>query len=188
MPENPPESMSPDLFTLMEAIARKQRELDALRRELVQLQGCTTLPSGEVTVLRCRLRGHAVALPVAEVLEVIRMPELTVLPDAFPWVMGLVSIASNRIPVVDLFGGETRRAADPDDFIVLAETQAGPIGLVMDAIENLVTFDSSKLSRPEPDVPFGAHVVGVFEADGDTVLLLSAAPIAAPPVPLEAQP
>lgn len=188
MPENSSENMSPDLFTLMEAIARKQRELDALRRELVQLQGCTTLPSGEVTVLRCRLRGHAVALPVSEIIEVIRMPELTVLPDAFPWVMGLVNIASKRIPVVDLFGGETRRAADPEHFIVLAETPSGPIGLVMDAIDNLVTFDASTLSRPEPDVPFGAHVVGVFEADGDTVLLLSASPIAVPPVPFEAHP
>ena len=180
--------MSPDLFTLMDTIARKREELDALRRELVQLQGCTTLRSGEVTVLRCRLRGHAVALQVTEIIEVIRMPELTVLPDAFPWVLGLVSIASKRIPVIDLFGGDTRRAADPDDFIVLTETQAGPIGVVMDEIEDLVTFDGSALSLPEPDVPFGAHVVGVFEADGETVLLLSAAPIAVPPVPVEARP
>lgn len=171
--------MSTDLFTLVDSIARKEQELDTLRRQLAHLHGCTRLPSGELTVLRCRLNGYALALPVAEISEVVRMAELTVLPNAFAWILGLVTLGTERIPVVDLLGGEAgvRRAPDPDDFIVLAVAQNGPVGLVMDAIDGLFTFEGSTLCRPQAEVPFGAHVLGVFDAGGEAVLLVSAEPI-----------
>lgn len=181
--------MSPDnVFSLVDRIARKEQELDTLRRQLFQHQAGATYTSGDITVLRCQLHGHAVALPVDEILEVVRMVELTVLPDAFPWVIGLMSIASKRIPVIDLFGAVAgrRRLAEPDDFIVIAETRNGTIGLVMDEIDGLFRLEGGALSRPEPDLPFGAHVRGVFDAAGHSVLLLSAAPISIAELALKA--
>ncbi len=181
--------MTDDLFRLVDSIARKEQELAALRRLLVQHQGSKTPVWGETTVLRCKLHGHAVALPVSEVQEVLRMPELTVLPDAFPWVMGLLRLGAERIPVVDLFGGTVeRRACEPEDFIVLTDTQAGTLGLVMDAIDGISSFDASALARPLPDMPFGAHVLGVFDAEGESVLLLSPSPVSLAELSPEAEP
>src|SRR4051812_40507664 len=116
--------MTTDLFTLLDAIARKEQELHGLQRELSFLHAGTPLPTGECVVLRCTLKGHAVALFATEIDEVLNMAELVSSPSSPAWLMGLVSVGSRRIPVVDLFARESgvRRSPDPAEFIVLART------------------------------------------------------------------
>ena len=170
--------MSTDPFELVDAITRKEQELHELRRELACLHRRSSLPSTEFVALRCRLHGYAVALIAQELHEVVRMAELLVLPDSPTWLMGLLALGPRRIPVLDLLARDAgvRRSPAPNEFVVIAETEAGPCGLLMEAIEGLVTVAPSQISRPERDAPFGAHVLGIVSIGDEAVLLLSAAP------------
>ena len=178
--------MSTDFFALADAIAHKEQELHDLRRELSLLHASPALPAGECTLLRCRLKGYAVALLATEVDEVLNMAELVASPSSPAWVMGLLSVGPRRIPVVDLLARESgvRRRADPAEFIVLARTRTGVCGLVMEAIDGLAQIESKEVYRPEPEVPFGAYVRGVVDIAGEPVLLVSAVSVLLPDAPV----
>jgi purine-binding chemotaxis protein CheW len=166
-------------FVLAEAIAQKERELYALRSELARQRASSRIPEAEAVIVRCRLGEHNVALLTSEVSEVLRMAELSTIPDAPVWFMGLLAIGSQRIPVIDLFAHQTgrRRTPDPSELIVLTETRSGPCGLVVDEVAELVTIHGSQVFRPAPDAPFGAHLLGTVTVGDQPVLLLSAAPL-----------
>ena len=89
--------MTTDFFTLVAAIARKEQELQDLRREFSLLHASTPLPTGECVVLRCALKGYAVALLATEIDEVLNMAELVSSPSSPAWLMGLLSVGSRRI-------------------------------------------------------------------------------------------
>jgi chemotaxis signal transduction protein len=171
--------MTADPFILVEAIAQKERELNALRSELASQRASSRLPAAEAVILCCRLGAHRVALLASEIREVVQMAELRSLPDVPAWFMGLLALGNERLPVLDLSARETgaRRIPDPSELIVLTDTRTGACGLVVDAIDELVTVQASQIRRAPPDAPFGAHVLGLVELETDTVVLLSAAPL-----------
>jgi len=174
--------MTADSFALADAILEKERELDALRRELALHRACSRVLAADTVIVRCRLRGHTIALLASEISEVVRMAELTTVPGAAPWFVGLLAVGAQRLPVLDLFARKSgvRRVPDPSEFIVLSETRNGPCGLVVDSIDDLVTIHGREVRRPTADAPFGAHVLGSIDVRGDTILLLSAAPLSLP--------
>lgn len=168
-----------DPFALPEIIARKERELDVLRRELSLLRTPARLPQGAFPVLRCGLGRYAIALLASEVEEVLRMVELTPLPAAPPWIPGLLSLGARRLPVVDLIARESgsARAVDPSEFIVVTTTERGTCALLVESVEGLSSVDSTQVQRPSLDMPFGAHVLGVTTLGEQSVLLVTSAPL-----------
>ena len=169
----------PAPFVLADVIAQKESELYALRSELARQRASSRLPTAEAVIVRCRLGEHNVAFLASEVSEVVRMAELSTIPDAPVWYMGLLAIGSQRIPVIDLFARQTgrHRTPDPNELIVLTESRSGLCGLVVDEVAELVTIHGSQVVRPAPDAPFGAHVLGTVTVRSESVLLLSAAPL-----------
>lgn len=166
---------------LLEAITAKERELEALRRRLAAYRDVTRLREGPIGVLRCRLGNRHVAFRQADVDEVVAMAELLTLPGSPAWLMGLLALGRERIPVLDLAARETgiRRAVDPSEHVVLARSSGRRIGLVVDALDSLATIEASEVRRPSSELAFAAHVVGAFTIDEQPTLLLSFEPLSA---------
>ena len=177
-----------DLSTTLATIARKERELDDLRRSIASQRAPIQALSSVSIALRCRLLGHDIALLVTEIEEVVRMAALTSLPESAPWLAGLLRVGQEQLPVLDLAARETgvRRALDPEHFIVLMRARGQKIALLVDAIDSLVEVEAEKVHRPSADYPFGSYVFGVCSLPSGTTLLLSPTPLTASKLGFEA--
>jgi purine-binding chemotaxis protein CheW len=180
--------MTQDPFLLAEIIRRKEQELYDLRALLARKQAPSSLPAGEFVVLRCRLQAVAIAIPAVQIREVVQMASLAPVPDAPPWLAGVLLLGPEYVPVIDLSARQSgaSRARDPSEFIVLAQTRAGTRGLVVDTIDGLVTVDGRAVARPGPEIPFGPHVVGIATLAGESVIVVSAAALSSADYSVEA--
>jgi purine-binding chemotaxis protein CheW len=136
--------------------------------------------AAELWVLTFRIDGTEHGLPVADVLEVVRMVALTPLPDGAPWLRGAVNYRGRLLPVV---GGRERlglpaRAVTLDMPIVMVSSGDSSAGLIVDE-----ALDVVRLARGD-QAGRGGIVAGLVGAGGRTVVLLHAAAICAEAVPV----
>ena len=102
------------------------------------------------------------AVPLAEVQEIIRMPEVVRMPLSPPALEGLANLRGTMLPILDLrsvFGFESQPHDDTTRVVVL--DQGRPVGLVVDRMANVVTADAGSI---EP--------IGNIQSTVDTDLLM----------------
>jgi purine-binding chemotaxis protein CheW len=132
----------------------------------------------EVLVFTVGNREHA--LPVEDVIEVVRMVAVTPLPDAPASVMGVINMRGRIIPVIDL---RTRLGMPPHDpdlsapIIVVGRSEAAA-GLVADGASEVLTLRSTAVEAPTPSpgprssqAPAASAVSGMAH-EGDRLILL----------------
>src|SRR5262245_13046718 len=108
------EMSSPQEIRLHERVAALEREIHLLQRRLRGLDRDRALPAaGELALLSCRVAGERAAFPLEDVEEVVAIPALTALPEAEPWVAGLLNLRGRSIPVIDVEARVARRAREP---------------------------------------------------------------------------
>src|SRR5262245_7749195 len=93
------------------------------------------------------LGGEEYALPIESVQEVIRWSGPRSIGAAEPWLLGVVSVRGAIVPICDLavrLGRETPHAPEPR--IVLVEVTAGPVGLVVDEVAEVITVDAARIA------------------------------------------
>ncbi len=132
-------------------------------------------PTGDVTVLAVRVRDADAAIPLASVQEVVPYAWLTPVPEAPPWVAGLLDLGGKMICVLDVgarIGGEPHRPRAAD-FIVICQVEERWIGLCVGAVRDVVTFPSRSVAPPPSDVPYASYLVGTISHGGSPILLLS---------------
>jgi purine-binding chemotaxis protein CheW len=113
------------------------------------------------------------ALPIETVREVIRYCEPRSIGAAKPWLLGVVSVRGTIVPVCDLALRLGREAAHgPEAKIVLVEVEAGPAGLVVDEVAEVVGVDEERISA----LPGAADeaLTGIAELDGRLIVVLDA--------------
>jgi purine-binding chemotaxis protein CheW len=120
-----------------------------------------------------RVDGHAYGIAVGAVVEVTRMVALAPLPDAPPWMAGVVDLRGVPVPVVDLAArlGRTARAPVLDRRIVIAGGPAGPVGLVVDEVSGVVPAGPA-VAGGDPPSPLVRRAVRV---GADLVMVLDEA-------------
>ena len=106
-----------------------------------------------------RLRGGAFALPVSEVREVLRVGEITRVPNPpFP-VTGVFNLRGRVLPLVDLglrLGMGTTRLGPASRLLVL-ESGRQLVGLLVDAAQSILHLAPSQFETPaEEDERLGA--------------------------------
>jgi purine-binding chemotaxis protein CheW len=103
------------------------------------------------------------ALPLAQVREVVPAPALTCLPTAPPFVLGLVSLRGDVLPVLDsgmLLGSPF--PADPR-YVLVVDAWGSPIGLAVGGLPRIAELGPG--AGPGPDVR---------TVDGEPVVLTDA--------------
>ena len=92
-------------------------------------------------------------VPIGIVHEIVRMMEITVVPDAPSYIEGVINLRGKIIPVVDL----RKRFAEPAEpnrrnRILVAELDGHQVGLVVDAANEVLKMN------PELDRATSQHV------------------------------
>lgn len=96
------------------------------------------------------VRGETFAVPLAEVQEIIRMPDVVRLPLSPPSLEGLANLRGAVLPVINLRTVFECEARDHDDSTrVVVLDQGRPVGLVVDRMANVVTVDLERIEQAD---------------------------------------
>lgn len=113
------------------------------------------------------------ALPVGQVFTIVPRATLTPLPGAPPDLIGLLRLRGALCPVIDIRARLGLPAGVPHvgDYIVVMQTIAFQIGLLVEGIEGLVVVASVSGAS---DRSTERLILGVVEAAGHVVAMLDA--------------
>lgn len=160
-------------------------ELRALRQRLWEIERLVReraapeldLPEESFDVLSFRVGRDRVALLLSEVREVLPLAEMLPLPEAPPWVSGLLDLGDRTIPVLDVAARFRRgaREADLADLVVVCHTSSRDLGLVVQEVFDVQRFERARLSPPADEVPHASYLRGTLRDDEGQLLMLSLA-------------
>lgn len=86
------------------------------------------------------------ALPIAQIQEVIRFTQPRSVVSEDPWVIGVISLRGKIVPIGDLAGRLGVSATRSDDCkIVIIETPTGTIGMIVDAVDEVLSIEDDQL-------------------------------------------
>jgi purine-binding chemotaxis protein CheW len=89
-------------------------------------------------------------LPILDVREIIRMTEITPVPNAPSFVEGVINLRGQIIPVVDLRKRFNLNATEIDDDsrIVVVEIVGNILGLIVDKVSEVLRIPVDSISPP----------------------------------------
>ncbi|MDP1830107.1 MAG: chemotaxis protein CheW [Archangium sp.] len=161
-----------DRTTLVERLDALEREAQSLRAQLVSEEApATGLGLGVVQV---RVGTTTACFPLAAVDEVVPMADLTPLPEAPPWIPGVLDRAGVLIPVVDLLARLQRvaRQTELDDRIVLTRVEGRRVGFVVQELLGIRQVTGEALQPAPAHSDFARYVTGLVPLeDGHSPLL-----------------
>jgi purine-binding chemotaxis protein CheW len=120
-----------------------------------------------------RLDDHRYALPLQDVERVLRMVEITALPEAPPTVLGVVNVQGRVLSVIDLRScfHLPPREVIPEDILVIVHAAGGMVALAVDAVEGVSADAESTMVTAGEIVPEPAYLEGVAKLADDLVLI-----------------
>jgi len=116
------------------------------------------MPDAGGKYLTFALGNEEYGLPVLKVREIIKVMDITHVPQVPGHVRGVINLRGRVIPVIDLrlkFGFEARENTDHTCIIVVEVSHLGMIGIVVDSVSEVLNVSGSDIDQA-PD--FGDQV------------------------------
>ena len=131
--------------------------------------------------------GTTYAVGSHEILHMEMVDAVTPVPNAAPFVDGVVLSRGQVVPVVNLrarFGYE-RAAPDQRARLLVVQTEGRILGLLVDSAREFVQLEADAIRPPHESMATvtGAYVVGVATRNGHIVLVLDLARLLETPAP-----
>lgn len=123
-----------------------------------------------------RIGKETFGVPISLVHEIVRVPEITAVPDAPDYIEGVINLRGKIVSIVDLRKrfGETRIEPSRKNRILVAEIENKMIGLIVDAASEVIRLQPTEIEVPpevfeESEVKY---VTGVGKLNGRLVILI----------------
>jgi len=123
-----------------------------------------------------RIGKETFGVPIGLVHEIVRVPDITAVPDAPDYVEGVINLRGKIISVIDLRKrfGETRIESSRKNRILVAEIEKKLVGLIVDAASEVIRVPHEEIEAPpevfeENEVKY---VTGVGKLNGRLVILI----------------
>ncbi|HVH88133.1 MAG TPA: chemotaxis protein CheW, partial [Terriglobales bacterium] len=123
-----------------------------------------------------RIGKETFGVPINLIHEIVRLPEITAVPDAPEYVEGVINLRGKIISIIDLRKrfGEKRIERTRKNRILVAEIDHRMVGLIVDAASEVLRLAQSDIEAPpevldENDVKY---VTGVGKLNGRLVILI----------------
>ena len=131
--------------------------------------------SREIQAVVFRLGEETYGIEIGFVHEIIRVQPPAALPGTPPAVLGVINLRSRIIPVISLrsvFGG-TETEPGPAARIVIVGWNGSRVGLLVDEVVEVRTFDMAEVQPPPPMLSADRHhTVGIARTERGLVALL----------------
>ncbi|CAN7451748.1 chemotaxis protein CheW [Phenylobacterium sp. LjRoot225] len=124
-----------------------------------------------------RIGDQEFCVNIMEVREIRGWTPATALPQAPPFVRGVINLRGAVLPIVDLGARLGLGTADPTarHVIIVAQVQNQVVGLLVDAVSDILTVTDEEI-QPTPDVAsemVRTFVRGLLAIDGRMVSFIS---------------
>ncbi|WP_371376336.1 chemotaxis protein CheW [Sporomusa aerivorans] len=134
-----------------------------------------TTADQELQLVIFRLAQEEYGLPITKVQEINRLVPITKLPQTPVFMEGIINLRGRIIPVVDLrkrFGLEVSDY-DDDSRIIIVEVNGQTVGIIVDAVAEVVRLSAASVEPPPPTFILDAkYIQGVGKLDGRLLILL----------------
>jgi purine-binding chemotaxis protein CheW len=132
-------------------------------------------PAGAQELITIQVGEQMFALDIMTVREIRGWTVSTPLPHAPAYVLGMINLRGTVLPVLDLSSrlGLPPRSPDASSVVVVAELAGRPVGLLVDAVNDIITVEGAQI-QAAPDVGEGDadFVRGVITLEHAIVTLL----------------
>ena len=126
----------------------------------------------QIKLVSVELEQELYGLPIEAVQEVVRVGTITRVPSAPEPFLGITSLRGKILPVLDLRRRLGLPSAEPGPRrrILVVELEGRLLGLLVDAVQQVLVIPSSKIQPP----PQGSGIVGAVAqlSEGRLILLL----------------
>jgi len=123
------------------------------------------------------LDGERLALPLDQVKLALRMVSVTPVPDAPPWVIGVIDLHGRVIPVTDLRQRLGHPAKEPhlDDRLLVMSLDERTFALVVDEVTEVIELSGSEVETPPDPLGDSRYLSAVVRREDGLILILDAA-------------
>lgn len=130
----------------------------------------------DLQIVGLRIGRETYGVPIALVREIVRVPEITGVPNAQKYVEGVINLRGKIISVVDLRKrfGETEVENNKKNRIVVVELENRTVGLIVNAASEVLKIPPSDIEPPSSVFLNGEvdYVTGVGKLKNRLVILL----------------
>ncbi len=107
----------------------------------------------ELHIVGFRVGRETFGVPIAQVHEIVRVPEITAVPDAPAFVEGVMNLRGKIISVVDMRKrfGEKAPESSHRNRVVVAEVDRKLVGLIVDSASEVLKLPANQV-EPAPSV------------------------------------
>ncbi|HEX5425450.1 MAG TPA: chemotaxis protein CheW [Candidatus Acidoferrales bacterium] len=131
----------------------------------------------DLQVVGFRIGRETFGLPIAMVREIVRVPEITSVPNVPDYVEGVINLRGRIIPVIDLRKRFGQKTLDPDkrNRIVVVEVDTRALGLLVHSASEVLKVPPSEVESPQNVFQEGelSYVSGVAKLNGRLVILIN---------------
>ncbi len=135
-----------------------------------------SMTSKDLHLVGFRIGKETFGVPIHLVHEIVRLPEITAVPDAPDYIEGVINLRGKIISIVDLRKrfGEPQVEPSRKNRILVAEIDKKIVGLIVDAASEVMRLSESEIEAP-PNL-FGEdevnYITGVGKRNGRLVILI----------------
>lgn len=130
----------------------------------------------DLQIVGLRIGRETYGVPISLVREIVRVPEITAVPNAQKYVEGVINLRGKIISVVDLRKrfGQTDVQPDKKNRIVVVELENRTVGLIVNAASEVLKIPPSDIEPPSSVFLGGEsdYVTGVGKLNSRLVILL----------------
>jgi len=130
----------------------------------------------ELQVVGFRIGEETFGVRIGSVREIVRVPEITTVPNAQETIEGVINLRGKIIPVVDLRKrfGQIDIVADKKNRILVVELESKLVGLIVNSASEVLKIPPSEIESPGSVFADGesSYVTGVGKLKNRLIILL----------------
>lgn len=106
--------------------------------------------SNDLHIVGFRVGAETFGVPITCVHEIVRVPEITNVPDSPAFVEGVINLRGKIVSVVDLRKrfGETQTKLNKKNRVIVVESEGKLVGLIVDAASEVLRIPHSEIEPP----------------------------------------
>jgi purine-binding chemotaxis protein CheW len=134
--------------------------------------------SSDLHIVGFRVGRETFGVPIELVLEIVRVPEITSVPDSPDYIEGVINLRGKIVSIIDLRKRFQERDIvnnDRKNRILVAEIDGKMIGLIVDSASEVLKLPASEV-EPPPNVFSNDdlnYVTGVGKLHGRLIILIN---------------